>query len=64
MRNIMSPFKTFIADESGVTAIEYALIAAVVGIAVIAGANLLSDGLTSLFNSVADMLSNSAAGFK
>lgn len=64
MSNIMSPFKAFIADENGVTAIEYALIAAIVGVAVIAGANLLSDGLTSLFNSIANMLSTSAAGFK
>jgi pilus assembly protein Flp/PilA len=39
----------FIREEDGVTAIEYGLIAALVAVAIIAGANLLGAGLNGLF---------------
>lgn len=42
--------KTFIADETGATAIEYALIATLIGIAIMATFVVLGDGLESLFN--------------
>jgi len=42
----------FLKDESGVTAIEYGLIAALVGVAIIGGVTLLGDSLDSMFTSV------------
>jgi pilus assembly protein Flp/PilA len=39
--------KTFIRDESGATAIEYALIAAVIGIGILAGAQSLKGALNT-----------------
>ena len=39
--------KTFIRDESGATAIEYALIAAVIGVGILAGAQSLKDQLNT-----------------
>ncbi len=42
----------FAKDESGVTAIEYGLIAAIVGVGIIVGLTNLSTGLNTLFNNV------------
>lgn len=42
----------FVRDESGATAIEYGLIAAIVGIGIIVGLGALRDGLNTLFNNV------------
>ncbi len=42
----------FVKDESGATAIEYGLIAAIVGIGIIVGLGALRDGLNTLFNNV------------
>lgn len=45
-------FIRFLEDDSGATAIEYGLIAAIVGIGIIVGLNSLTDGLNTLFNNV------------
>ena len=42
----------FVKDESGVTAIEYGLIAAIVGVGIIVGLTTLKTGLNTLFNNV------------
>jgi pilus assembly protein Flp/PilA len=42
----------FAKDESGVTAIEYGLIAAIVGVGIIAGLTTLKTGLNTLFGTV------------
>ena len=42
----------FIKDESGATAIEYGLIAAIVGVGIIVGLTNLQTGLNTLFNNV------------
>ena len=47
----------FVKDESGATAIEYGLIAAIVGIGIIVGLGALRDGLNNLFNNVKTQLS-------
>ncbi len=44
--------KRLVKDESGATAIEYGLIAAIVGIGIIVGLGTLRDGLNTLFNKV------------
>jgi len=43
----------FIKDESGATAIEYGLIAALIGVAIIAGAQTLGQNLNSTFTDIA-----------
>jgi pilus assembly protein Flp/PilA len=45
-----------IDSEQGVTAIEYGLIAALVALAIIAGATLLGTNLNALFNNIAGQL--------
>jgi pilus assembly protein Flp/PilA len=47
----------FISDESGATAIEYGLIAAIVGVGIVVGLGALKDGLNNLFNNVNTQLS-------
>jgi pilus assembly protein Flp/PilA len=47
----------FVNDESGATAIEYGLIAAIVGIGIIVGLNQVKTGLNTLFNNVNTQLS-------
>jgi len=42
----------FVKDESGATAIEYGLIAAIVGIGIIVGLQNLANGLNGLFTNV------------
>jgi pilus assembly protein Flp/PilA len=48
----------FLRDESGATAIEYALIAALVAISLIAGASSVGKNTDSLWNGVADAVNN------
>ena len=50
--NNMSFVARFVKDESGATAIEYGLIAAIVGIGIIVGLTNLQNALNSLFNNV------------
>lgn len=53
MNKFTTAVKTFVADENGVTAIEYGLIAALVGIAMAAGADTLGKKLDEAFRYVA-----------
>jgi pilus assembly protein Flp/PilA len=53
MKNL---FARFVKNESGATAIEYGLIAALVGIAIIAGATLLGNSLNTTFTGVSTTL--------
>ena len=48
--------KRFIQDESGATAIEYGLIAALIAVALIAGATQLGDAIDAKFKDVASTL--------
>jgi pilus assembly protein Flp/PilA len=47
----------FIRDETGATAIEYALIAGIVGLGIIVALSAISDGLNLQFNNVKTQLS-------
>lgn len=58
----MSKFMTrFFKDESGATAIEYGLIAALVGVMLIGGLTLLEDSLTATFTDVSTELNAASA---
>lgn len=51
MQNLMT---RFIEDESGATAIEYGLIAALIAVALITGATAVGTSLDAKFNEVSD----------
>jgi pilus assembly protein Flp/PilA len=53
----MSMFRRFVKDESGATAIEYGLIAALVSVAIIAALGMVGDNLTATFEEVSTQLS-------
>jgi pilus assembly protein Flp/PilA len=55
-------FARFLNDESGATAIEYGLIAAIVGVGIIAGLEQVKGGLNTLFGNVNTKLSGGGAG--
>jgi pilus assembly protein Flp/PilA len=48
----------FIEDESGATAIEYGLIAALISIGIITAATSLGTNISSKFQTVSDAISN------
>jgi pilus assembly protein Flp/PilA len=51
-----SLFSRFMNDESGATAIEYGLIAALISVAIIGAATTLGTKLSSTFNAVSGQL--------
>ena len=55
MQNLVT---RFIKDESGATAIEYGLIAALIAVAMIGGASALGGALSNKFNVVAGNINN------
>jgi len=57
----MNMIARFANDESGATAIEYGLIAALVAVAIIAALNTLSSQLNSTFSKVSTQLSTANA---
>ena len=57
----MNTFSRFVADESGATAIEYGLIAALISVGIIAAATTLGDGLSTLFENIGNRLKLEAA---
>jgi pilus assembly protein Flp/PilA len=56
----MSTIRRFLKDESGATAIEYGLIAALVSVAIIATLTLVGNALNQTFVAVETGLSNAA----
>ena len=52
----MNLLNRFAADESGATAIEYGLIAALIAVAIITALNTLSGNLKNTFNYVGNQL--------
>lgn len=51
-------FAKFLKDESGATAIEYGLIAALISVALITGASTLGNTLNNTFTAISNKLSN------
>jgi pilus assembly protein Flp/PilA len=54
----MNLFSRFMNDESGATAIEYGLIAAIVAVVIIAGLGTMKDQLVLTFGKVESELTN------
>ena len=52
----MNAIKNFMQDEEGAVAIEYALLAALIAILIIAGAKLLGDDICATLNGLANGL--------
>lgn len=61
MSTLKKAVQAFWNDEEGATAIEYGLIAALIAVAIIAGASTLGTDLNNLFKKVANCLSNPGA---
>ena len=59
MKQLMNPIHKFLSDEEGVTAIEYALIAALIAIAVIATVTLVGSQLNTVFAKICNALKGS-----
>ncbi len=53
--------QSFCGDESGATAIEYGLIAALVSVAAISALTAMGNSLQLMFGSVANLLANAVA---
>jgi pilus assembly protein Flp/PilA len=54
--------RAFANDESGATAIEYGLIAALVSVAAIGALTAMGSSLSTMFNTVSSALSGATAG--
>lgn len=54
--------KNFVQDESGQDLAEYALLLALIAIAVIAAITMLSEGITDRFNTAASAVNGDADG--
>jgi pilus assembly protein Flp/PilA len=61
MKTISTAVQAFFVDEDGVTAIEYALIAALVAVGVAVAAKALGVGISATFNNLVDRLANAIA---
>ncbi len=58
----MNMFSRFMNDELGATAIEYGLIAAIVGVGIIAALSTLQTGLQSTFSTISTDLGTANSG--
>lgn len=58
MSKTTSSFKAFVNDENAVTAIEYALVAALLVTSIAIAVKIMSDHLVALFTSVGAMFVN------
>lgn len=56
MSTITSAIKAFVADENGVTAIEYGLIAALIGVAMAAVAGEVGGKIRDAFQYISDAM--------
>lgn len=54
-------FERFMNDESGATAIEYGLIAALISVALITGATTLGNALNTQFQGLSTKMNSAAA---
>jgi len=60
--DMLTNLMLFLKDDSGATAIEYGLIAALVAVAAIGAMTAVGDGLVTIFTAVASELTIAASG--
>lgn len=60
MSNFIERMNAFWKEEDGVTAIEYGLIAALIGVAIVATVTAVGGGLNTTFQTVLDKLTTPA----
>jgi len=53
---LMESLRSFIKREDGASAIEYALIAGLIGIVIVGGATFLGEEINSIFNRIGEAL--------
>ena len=58
----MKLFARFLKDESGATAIEYALLAGLIGVGIVAAAGTLEDAISGLFTRLGTALNGVLSG--
>ena len=58
---MLNSFRAFLKEESGVTAIEYGLIAGLIAVVLVAVITTVGTDLTNLFNSVSSGLQNASS---
>lgn len=61
-KSMFGKITTLLKDESGATAIEYGLIAALVSVAAIAALTAMGDSLRTMFDTVANALKTAVNG--
>jgi len=61
-RQMLKKLKQFIKEEDGVTAVEYAIMAALIALVVIVGATYLGKQTNTTFNTVGDAIPGSGGG--
>ena len=54
-------FRSYLRNESGVTAIEYGIIASLIAVVIIAAVTTLGTDLSNIFNTVAENLQNASS---
>ncbi|PYG61871.1 Flp family type IVb pilin [Rhizobium sp. UGM030330-04] len=54
-------FARFLKDESGATAIEYGLIAALISVAIVGGATTVGSQIKLLFENIGDKMTDATA---
>ncbi len=59
---MLKQIKSFCADESGATAIEYGLIAALVSVAAIGALTTMGNSLNTMFSTVSNSMNTANAG--
>ena len=59
---MLTTLRNLLADESGATAIEYGLIAALVSVAAITALTTMGESLRTMFTTVSDALAAAVAG--
>jgi pilus assembly protein Flp/PilA len=55
--NLKSSVECFLADEAGTTAIEYALIAVGISVAIVAAVQTLGGSVSSMYDTIAEKVS-------
>lgn len=58
MSKFISAVRTFVADEDGVTALEYALIASLIAVAIVGTVQILSTDVKEAFEAVSTALNS------